>query len=299
MSEGVRLYVGADAQNIQRRRFNLTGYRCFSGAYGPKSRFTAEEAAGITGILDSGAFSDPWEKRLTPDVALERQLRWEREAERWWRYPWKAEAFVSYDLLIDEVWTGGTREKRRWSVEQAEQAVETTVQAAAYLASQRERLAPRKLILAAQGVDWRQYEECTAGVLEHITATDWFGLGGWCILGWFKSWIPQFWATCRRVLPMVAAKGVKHIHIFGVMYRPVLGGLLWLADQHGLTVSTDSSGPAMAVTWKDGKKAGAVRPTWEENCQWWIDALASLRSSEYYHEPPRPELARQKLLFSI
>jgi hypothetical protein len=56
---GVLLYVGADAQTVQRRRFNLTGRRCFSGAYGPKSRFTPEEAAQVVGLLDSGAFSDP------------------------------------------------------------------------------------------------------------------------------------------------------------------------------------------------------------------------------------------------
>lgn len=297
MGEGVRLYVGGDAQNMQRRRYNLTGYRCFSGAYGPMSRFTAEEAANVIGLLDSGAFSDSPEERLTPDAALERQLRWEREAERWWGHPWKAAGLVSYDLLIDEVWTGGRREKRRWTVEDADRAVRVTVEAAEYLASQRARLLPRKLTLACQGVDCHQYAECVQEVLKHCTPADWIGLGGWCILGWFKSWIPQFWATCYRVLPLIAAARVRHVHIFGVMYRPVLGGLLWLADRHGLTVSTDSSGPVLATTWKNQKKAGAMRPTWEENVRWWQDALASLRESEHYCQPPNVVPMRQKLLF--
>ena len=29
--DGVLLYVGGDAQNVQKRRLNLTGFRCFFG----------------------------------------------------------------------------------------------------------------------------------------------------------------------------------------------------------------------------------------------------------------------------
>jgi hypothetical protein len=43
--DGVLLYTGADAVSMQGRRFNLTGRRCFSGQYGPNSRFTPDEAA--------------------------------------------------------------------------------------------------------------------------------------------------------------------------------------------------------------------------------------------------------------
>lgn len=51
---------------------------------------------------------------------------------------WHAQALVSYDLLIDEVWTGGKREKRRWSVADADRAVRVTVEAAKWLTGQRE-----------------------------------------------------------------------------------------------------------------------------------------------------------------
>lgn len=293
----LKLYLGGDAQNVQRRRLNLTGLRCFSGAYGPKSRFNPDEAARVVGLLDSGAFSDPPESRLTPEAALERQLRWEREAERFWGHPWRAEAVVSYDLLIDEKWTGKTRTKERWTVAEADRAVRVTADAAAYLASQRERLAPRRLVLACQGVDAAQYAECVQGVLPHATPADWIGLGGWCILGVFRSWIPVFWAAMRRCLPLVAAAGIRRVHIFGVMYRPVLGGLLWLCDRHGLELSTDSSGPVLQVTWKDRVKAGAYAETWEANVSYWRHALATLRQGEYYREPPMGRGFRQPLLW--
>jgi hypothetical protein len=294
------LYVGADAQNMQGRRMNLAGRRCFSAAYGPKSRFAPQEAARVVGILDSGAFSDvKGGRRLAaPELALERQLAWERAAERWWGWPWRAEALVSYDLLIDEKATpGGGRRKERWSVRAAERAVRVTVDAAAFLAGRRDRLAPRKLLLACQGVDAQQYAECAAGVLGHATPADWFGLGGWCVLGWFRSWIPVFWAAMRRTLPMVAAAGLRRVHLFGVMYQPVLGGLLWLCDRHGLGLSTDSSGPALQALWKDRVRAGAYAATWEENVAEWQRRLAGLRQSPHYREPPQGRSWRQPTLF--
>jgi hypothetical protein len=296
-ADGVQLYVGGDAQNLQHRRFNLTGRRCFSASYGPGSKFTADEAATCVGLLDSGAFSDPPQRRLTPDSALDRQLAWEARARARWGLPWVAEALVSYDLLIDEVWTGRARHKRRWSVTEADRAVRVTVDAAAYLAGRREQLLPRRVVLAAQGVDWRQYAECAAGVLEHARPGDWFGLGGWCILGSHRTWLPQFWATIRAVLPTIEAAGLTRLHIFGVLWEPALGRLLWLADRHGLAVSTDSSGPALAVAWKDYKRAGVLARTWEENVRLWRERLANLRSSPHYREPPAVAPARQTMLY--
>jgi hypothetical protein len=247
----------------------------------------------VIGILDSGAYSDAPADRLTSDGALVRQLKWESEAERFWKYPWRAEAFVSYDLLIDEKWTGRQRKKQRWSVADADLAVRTTVDAAAYLSSQRERLSPRRLILACQGVDGIQYAEAASGVLAHAQPGDWFGLGGWCILGWWRSWIPVFWDAMRRTLPQVLAAGVMHCHIFGVMYPPVLAGLLWLCDACGLTLSTDSSGPVLQVLWKDKVRAGAYKDTWEANVEHWLGILTVLRESEHYREPPLRDLRRQ------
>lgn len=295
--DGVRLFVGADAQNVQGRRFNQTGDRCFSAAYGPGSRFTPEEVAQVCGLLDSGAFSDPPEKRLVPEAALARQLAWEQRAERFWGRPWQCWALVGYDLLIDEKWTGGQRRKQRWSVQEADQAVRITVDAARFLASRRDALAPRRLVLACQGVDAAQYLECCQGVLEHATPVDCIGLGGWCILGQHRSWIPTFWTAMRKVLPQIASKGIAHVHIFGVLYPPCLAGLLWLCDQHGLSLSTDSSGPVLNVVWKDQRRAGSVCDTWEANVAWWLDACREMRSNPHYREPPRCDVRRQATLF--
>lgn len=197
----------------------------------------------------------------------------------------------------------GQRHKRRWSVAEADWAVAETVDAAAYLASRRERLAPRQLVFSCQGVDAPQYEACVRSVLSYATPADVIGLGGWCIIGRWKSWLPTFWATCWRVLPEIAAAGVSRIHIFGVLYQPALGGLLWLADQHGLAVSTDSSAPVLSAvysTTRARKKAGCLAPNgdWETNVRLWRERLARLRGSEFYVCPPRVEAARQLVLLA-
>ncbi len=78
------------------------------------------------------------------------------------------------------------------------------------------------------------------------------------------------------------------------MWRPALGGLLYLADRHGLTVSTDSTAPVLACTRKNQKKAGVKRPYWRENVAWWQNTLANLRQSDYYQAPPEIAPARQE-----
>lgn len=297
MAADVLLYIGGDAATVQGRRCHVTGLRCFSPRYGPQSRFTSDEARATTGLLDSGAFSDAPAKRVTPEQALLAQFAWEERATQRWGIPYQAEALVSYDLLIDEKWTGSRRRKQRWTVREADQAVQVTVEAAAYLASQRERLASRRLVLAVQGVDAQQYQECLEGILPHATDADWIGLGGWCIVGWHRSWLPTYWASMRRAIPRIASAGIARVHLFGVMYRPALGGLLWLCDQHGIRLSTDSSAPILSVTWGDKRKAGAVAATWEESVRIWRERLDSLRSSEYYREPPTPYGGRQLSLW--
>jgi hypothetical protein len=294
----VKLYTGADCGSIQGRRFNLLGARMFNGQYGPFGRFTPEEVPLLEGWCDSGAFNDPPDKRLTAEAALARQLRWEEKASAKWNAEYRHKALVSYDLLIDEKWTAGKKRKERWGVKEADAAVKTTIEAARYLASQRSQLKPRRLVMAIQGVEESQYAECAAGVLEHCTPDDIAGLGGWCILGLQKSWLPTFWASMRKVLPMVAKAGLTRVHIFGVMWQKALGGLVWLADRNRLVVSTDSKKAALDCTWKDAKKAGAKCETWEENVRWWQRELADLRSSPHYREPPAGRTWRQGSLFA-
>lgn len=288
---GVRLFVGGHCSRVQGERQDLPGDRMFSAAHRPQR---TTHAGPVTGLLDSGPFTDPPERRLTPEAALARQLAWERHASDKWGAPFQAHGLVSYDLLIDETWVAGERHKRRWSVRDADRAVRTTVDAAAYLASERERLTPRALILSAQGVDALQYAECAAGVLQRATPGDWFGLGGWCILGRHTRLLPAFWQTLRLTLPMVKVAGLSHVHIFGVLYQRALGGLLYLADRYELTVSTDSTAPILACTWKNQRKAGARRPYWRDNVQWWKETLADLRQSPHYREPPEIAPVRQE-----
>lgn len=291
---GIRLFVGSHAYSIQGERDDLAGDRMLSSCHRPQ----AAVAPGC-GLLDSGAFSDPPEKRLAPAQALERQLAFERAASGRWGLNWQAHALVSYDRLIDEVWIAGERHKRRWSIREAELAVRETIEAAHYLASQRKQLAPRKLILACQGVDAFQYEECMIEVLKVAQPDDCIGLGGWCLLGRWKTWLPTFWATLYRVLPRIAGAGVKRVHIFGVLYLPALGGLLWLADKYGLNVSTDSSAPILSCTRGNLQKAGARASYWRDNVEHWRQTLLALRASIYYRKPPEMWVGRQENLFAI
>ena len=290
---GVRLFVGGHASRVQGEPQDLAGDRMFTAAQPPQTGLVAADAQ-LTGVIDSGAFTDAPEQRLTPEGALHRQLAWEAKASTMWGIPFQAAALVSYDLLIDETWIAGERYKQRWDIKTADAAVRVTVEAAAYLASQRKELAPRTLILSAQGVDALQYAECAAGVLQHARSGDWFGLGGWCILGLRKSLLPVFWQTIRLVLPMVKVAGLSHVHIFGVTWMPPLGGLLALADHYELSVSTDSTGPVLSPTWKNWQKAGARHPYWRDNVRWWVDTLANLRQSEHYKMPPDIAPARQE-----
>jgi hypothetical protein len=302
LAPAVTLYVGNDNPTCQAGRLDLTGPRMFNGSYGPLSRFTPEEVRQLDGWCDSGAFNDPPHKRLTAEGALERQLRWEAKASEKWGEPYTHRAVISYDLLIDEKWVNGEKFKERWNVGEADQAVRVTVDAAAYLASQRERLAPRRLVLASQGVDASQYVECASGVLQHCMPGDIFGLGGWCILGLQRRWLPTFWDAMRRVLPMVRAAGLTRVHIFGVMWPKALGGLVWLADRERLTVSTDSKKAISDCTYKseaNAKRAGRKCPLWRDNVKWWKDTLAGLRRSPFYREPPLTRTSRQGSLFDL
>lgn len=292
----VRLYVGGHATSVQGERQTLTGDRMFTAANRPHVvPFSTAALAGMHAILDSGAFSDAPADRLTPAAALERQLAWELKASAQWGGAWRAEVLVTYDLLIDETWSGRERRKRRWTAADAEDAVDVTIAAAAYLAGARARLAPRRLLLSCQGVNAVQYRRCLDGVLAVAQPVDWLGLGGWCVLGRFQRLLPEFWATLRLCLPAAAAAGLRHVHIFGVLWQPALAGLCWLADQVGMTVSTDSTAPVLACTRRDPKKAGVRAPYWRDNVEHWRATLATLRDSPLYREPALP--AHQWSLF--
>lgn len=196
-------------------------------------------------LQDSGAFSDGSGQRLSFQEALRRQ---ETHTKRF-GYGEQIEARASYDQLIDEMWredeTRSTwvRAKRRWSETQAEQAVEETVQAAHYLHQHRNGMT---CILSIQGVTARQYLHCAARILPYLREGDLIGLGGWCITGKLPAqMMPVFRETMYQLIHFLGREGVRRVHLWGVCYAPALGELLWLCDQSGLRLSTDSMGPSV------------------------------------------------------
>lgn len=206
-------------------------------------------------LLDSGAFSDGIEldkdgqvvksNRLTFDKALQRQLQHAYK----YHYVDQVEAIVSYDLLIDETWLDGERSKFRWSVESAEYAVQETVAAAQYMATQRKRIDAFfghhvNLVLSAQGVEASQYVRCAEEIVKVMKTGDIFGLGGWCITGLMRHvMLPAAAAILPGVFEVLGKAGVKRVHVFGVTIPKLLGFLLHLCDRYGIQLSTDSSGP--------------------------------------------------------
>lgn len=227
--------------------------------------------------LDSGAFSDLIEleagkvvenKRLSFDHALQRQIGHAYK----YHYAHLVEGIVSYDLLIDEVWKDGERSKDRWSVEAAEYAVSETVKAAAYLANQRQRINqafghPVKLILSAQGVEAEQYARCASQIVRHMDIEhDVFGLGGWCIAGLRRHvMLPAAAQILPGVFEVLGNAGVKHTHIFGVIYPELLGFVRYLCDLHGMDISTDSAGPCTEPAMFDGRwgYGSHTNPAWK------------------------------------
>ncbi|MBO0796762.1 MAG: hypothetical protein J2P36_38265 [Ktedonobacteraceae bacterium] len=202
---------------------------------------------------------------------------------------------ASYDLLIDEKWERGRRYKARWSELDAAIAVETTVRAAAYLTHHR---AGVKLIVSAQGVSARQYLQCAQQIMPLLEPGDLFGLGGWCITGKLPAQIlPVFRETMRLVIPFLGREGVKQVHIWGVCFAKALGELLWLCDEWGMALSTDSTGPSIKpamgewgyAEWRDPlyqRPAPAIRGLERaRHVQATRDWLASFRSTPHYIEP--------------
>lgn len=255
---------------------------------------------GASVIVDCGAYGD--RIRVSFQKALDRQFAFEE------RNRFIADAFVGYDLLIDEKWgVDGVRRKCRWSAEEAALAVIETIRAAQFFA--KTDIAPRKKVFSVQGVSALQQIRCAEEILPLMNPRhDILGLGGWCVIGLAapntnkRSTLErQFWNTIWAVIPKAAAIGVGHIHIFGVMVPEILGGLRWICDLFGVPiVSTDSSGPHTLPgkygrwgygNWKrkchfpPGKERGLARVAHVKAVRGW---LRNFRETIYYVRPPKP-----------
>lgn len=244
---GIKLFCGVCETAWNKHPVDCGAYACVSPVTGATVRTKKENRVAIpegTLVLqDSGAFQDFWGDRLSFQAALDRQRK---HAEKY-RYADKIIGRVSYDLLIDEVWQGGVRTKRRWTIEQAHSAILETIAAAAFLKANNTENYP--LFLSCQGVDAAQYMDCAKEVIPMLdNERDTLGLGGWCIIGKLpKVMMPVFRDTITQLIPYAASQGVKRVHIFGVIYPNALGELLWMCNQYGLELSTDSVAPQLKI----------------------------------------------------
>jgi hypothetical protein len=253
MEENIRFYCGVSESSWNWYPPAPGPLACVSPVYGNtidrKRMSTPALPFGTQVLQDSGAFSDgDRQHRLSFKEALARQ---ETHAQRY-SYASQIAARASYDLLIDEMWSedeaiGGIfrRQKRRWTEAAAEEAVGETVQAARFLATPAHRNG-LPCVLSAQGVTPGQYLRCVQQIVPLMQDGDWLGLGGWCVVGKFPAqMLPVFRQTMALVIPFLGREGIRRVHLWGVIYAAALADLLWLTDQHGMTVSTDSIGPAV------------------------------------------------------
>jgi hypothetical protein len=192
---------------------------------------------GANVLLDSGAFQDvKSDQRLSFEAALDRQLQLEQKE------GFVSEMIVSYDRLVDEKNDEQLgRIKQRVSYGDACQYVEETIDAAKFLVDQRNDLKPRELILSNQGVTVRQYVDCVKEILSFSSEQDVIGFGGFCITGRKPSLKKDYYAVLEESLPLVQAKGIRRLHLFGIGSFDILVRTHFLCRSFGIEPSYDTS----------------------------------------------------------
>lgn len=293
----IKLYCGLDDTRWNLHNINLGNNICIAPVYGNSKKRKYETRADVPIgtkeiIQDSGAFSDSTDSRLSFRDAL---LRQEYHAEKY-HYDHLITHRASYDMLIDETWLDtGERRKIRWSDVDGWRAVNVTINANKYLNNNRGRYG---CIFSAQGVNSNQYYTCAKEIIPLFEDGDIFGFGGWCIIGKKKNNLKKdFYNTIVKVVPLLNDNGIKKAHIWGVMYAPALGELLWLCDKYNIQLSTDSSGPQRLPIYGNwGYADWKLKPykipqnsnKWIERgkhvmaCIEWLDGF---RKTKYYKEP--------------
>jgi len=232
-TEAIRLYCGSSEDSWYGCPVDVGPFACVSPVYGRTLATKSVNYVRLSDkthsvIQDSGAFCDGPDQRLSFETALRRQIVHARR--------------FGYEHF-EPTQAGGLRRKIRWSEADAWDACTTTIQAARYLNSHRENL---QCILSAQGVSARQYLACVQGVLPFLQDGDMLGLGGFCIVGLApRRYLPVFREIIHEVIPFLGREQVKQVHIWGCVFAPALGELLYLCDQYGIALSTDSVGPSL------------------------------------------------------
>jgi hypothetical protein len=163
---------------------------------------------------------------------------------------------ASYDQLIEHCRGSPShvRESETWD------ACVATIQAAKFLSAHREGLGA---ILTAQGGTVAQYLKCAQGIVPLLDSGDFFGLGGFSLIGKTpRALLPLFRSLIHQLIPFLGKEGIKQIHIWGCIYAPALVELLRLCDQAAITLSTDSVGPSLHPVFGQWGYASWRRPTY-------------------------------------
>lgn len=233
----MQYFVSKNHDKLNRRVFNpetKVNRICLN----PKYNVTlGNRADSVDVLLDSGAFQDiKKSERLTCQGALERQLNFEDKVGFFSKY------IVSYDRIVDESPTvHGERKKRRVGLSMAEKYVQETIDAAKYLADERDELEPRRLVLSNQGINPDQYIRGLKEVLKFAEPRDVIGLGGFCIIGQIPRYVKDYYAVLERALPLLKVKKIRRLHVFGVGVFKVLIRTHVLCWKYGIIPSYDTS----------------------------------------------------------
>lgn len=249
-NQDVTFYCGLNEKKWNHHTPHTGRHCCIAPVYGRGTKYVSQVHVPDmveSIIIDSAAFSDNIKNRLSLENALDRQVLHSIN----FSYVHKVTHIASYDLLIDEKWNNNIRIKERWTVEEAEEAIKHTVKAAQYLVTQRAYLnkvysKQVGLVLSLQGVEVNQYLNCAESILPLVEENDIVGLGGWCITGLRRNEIlPSFKEIMSVLIPVLASRHVKQVHIWGVVFPQALAYLLNLCLLHDIKLSTDSTSPCV------------------------------------------------------
>lgn len=198
----MRLYLSKCNDKLNSKELNtdlLSDYICLN----PKYRVSLKNPDPKI-LLDSGAYQDrEKDSRLTFEEALHRQLEYEKKV------GFISERIVAYDYMSN---------------------VRETIDGNWFLASKREELRPRQIVLMVQGETTREYIYCLYETLKIATPEDCIGFGGVALAGKINELKFKLWDAFKIGLPLLHNSGIKDIHIFGVGTFDVLKGVREIAE---------------------------------------------------------------------
>lgn len=229
-------------------------------------------------ISDSGAFQEIAE-RLKAVEALRRQLRFRHNIRIRRNAPhWNFEALCIYDQMggVDEkiIVVNGRKKKikQRGTYETAQIAIAQTLEAAYIYAINRKHI-QCPIMFIGQGINPDQYiDECLKPMLQYIQPGDYFGFGGFCIIGKVPSLKPVFYETFARALPILLDHGIERVHILGVCVVDAIQEAMKIARPYTtLAISSDSASPETnGARFGKGFVDGKWQPLFENSSAKWI-----------------------------